>query len=117
VYFPPGCSTYWGRRRYPQRSSVVLGWSAREPIAYWIALHELGHQALDHPTRYGFTPSSTILREECDAWDWAFDASPVPPGERSIKYIETCLRAYMDVYPGHRHKTKVGALLTRISNS
>lgn len=81
------------KARYIEDEFRAMAWPTRREAeiphvdterTYWIAMHELGHIALEH-SRYG-RAGQTLSDQEVEAWDWAISTSPFPfgPAGRAI---------------------------------
>jgi hypothetical protein len=71
------------------RHVITLSHSPDEPLAYLVALHELGHHADPRP----FGKGGILSREEF-AWRWALERALVPPSPEVWGRIAYHLRSY-----------------------
>ncbi len=66
------------------RSVIVPRLSSE--LAYLVALHEIGHLALRLPS-YEEDGTTRIFANEASVWEWAIDASLLPPSEDAVDKI------------------------------
>ncbi len=65
------------------------------PLAYLIALHELGHAATAR-TRTGCEKIMSTQKSEYLAWDWALEHSLFEPSQEHLAAIAARIRTYTD---------------------
>jgi hypothetical protein len=64
--------------------------------AFFIGMHELGHQALGHSlTRTDTFSHSQIVKRERAAWAWAIKNAGRPPSPNTERYINWSLNTYI----------------------
>ena len=95
-----------GRGRKPKVEFcrvVVLSQTADESLlAYYVALHEMGH-ILQHKGPRGWRRHrrTPVLWEEADAWQWALDNAIEPPTPEIWAAIAEMMGTYAAAKPGH----------------
>jgi hypothetical protein len=78
------------------------GWIETPPLeselAYWHALHEIGHIATELPTHDA--NGAVVLRNELDVWEWAIDNALVLPSGRAGAGITGAFLSHAADAPG-----------------
>jgi hypothetical protein len=83
--------TEWRRGWRTKAYILIVGWNVDPELAYWVALHEAGHEALGH-----VSSDLTIdkyeeykVEHEADAWVWAFETSEFQPTPKVVNRLST----------------------------
>lgn len=66
---------------------------------YWVGLHELGHIAHRHEGSFFdsfFPPSTRLVAQEAEAWDWALTTGCKAPSSTSRVVIGAAMASYLD---------------------
>jgi hypothetical protein len=62
----------------------IFGAADIDEHEYFVALHELGHNILQHDSRDGIIPLEKQAQNEIDAWEWAFAHAQYWPSDETI---------------------------------
>lgn len=68
-----------------------------EETKYFTYLHELAHHALKHHDMpWSWKSKGQFVKEEIEAWDWAWHKSLGSPSDEAVCYMLDCLSTYTD---------------------
>lgn len=74
------------------------GNAAKDSLAYWVALHELGHIALHHSNDFAavvFGPTRKTTSQEADAWLWGFSKAKWPLSQEGRIALAFSMTSYV----------------------
>lgn len=101
------------KREGDNQVGIFFGNTGNKDETYIGAMHELGHIALKHESepiwhRHIGYVSDKMLRQEIEAWEWAFDHSIVQPNDKIVLHMMKNLSSYTDNYFALRNKYPSG---------
>ena len=68
----------------------------RSELGYFVALHEVGHVALELPSfehRPEWSRAHRLYRNEAIVWEWTLDAAVIPPSQDACEKLVAFLRS------------------------